>query len=169
MRLVGYAALWMEPGCERGLATTQGEWTGGGRAYRHAFRRGAFADTLRRHRDVTAVIDHDGARVLGRLGSGLELREDSIGMYFALDIPATRDGFDVLDAARRGRLQGVSPRFSCSGGEFFTAEKYGFQVIERVGRLEHISICLDHAPAWKQTRGYLCLVAAPVREPLRAW
>lgn len=69
--------------------------------------------------DVLAMLDHDAGKVLGRTRSGtLRLTEDSKGLAFSLDLPATQAGRDVEALAERGDLGGMSFGFSVpSGGE----------------------------------------------------
>lgn len=69
--------------------------------------------------DILALLDHDQSKVLGRTRTGtLELREDSKGLAFALDLPDTAAGRDVLALAARGDLGGMSFGFTVpKGGE----------------------------------------------------
>jgi HK97 family phage prohead protease len=68
---------------------------------------GAFRHSLAG--DVVALADHDATRVLARTKSKtLRLAEDSKGLLFDLDLPATSVGNDVLALAERGDLGGMS-------------------------------------------------------------
>jgi HK97 family phage prohead protease len=70
---------------------------------------GAFTETLASGRDVLALADHDTKAVLGRTRSGsLKLTEDSKGLHFELQLPATRAGDDLVALAQRGDLGGMS-------------------------------------------------------------
>lgn len=70
---------------------------------------GAFAGTLAKRGDVLALVDHDPSRLLARTGSGtLRLTEDTRGLAFALDIPDTQLGRDILTLAERRDLGGMS-------------------------------------------------------------
>jgi HK97 family phage prohead protease len=72
---------------------------------------GAFAASLRN--DILALVDHDPGRLLARTKSGsLRLSEDSKGLQFDLDVPATTVGNDVLALAERGDLGGMSFGFT---------------------------------------------------------
>jgi HK97 family phage prohead protease len=74
---------------------------------------GAFAATLRANPDILALVDHDAGKVLGRTRSGtLRLSEDAKGLAFALDLPETQTGRDVLALAERGDLGGMSFGFT---------------------------------------------------------
>ena len=78
---------------------------------------GAFRSAL--SGDILALLDHDAGKVLGRTRTGtLELREDGKGLAFALDLPDTAAGRDVLALAARGDLGGMSFGFLVpDGGE----------------------------------------------------
>lgn len=77
--------------------------------FRETIRPGAFAASLAGGRDVLALVDHDPGRVLARTRSGtLRLAEDAKGLAFALDVPDTSAGRDVLALAERGDLGGMS-------------------------------------------------------------
>jgi HK97 family phage prohead protease len=68
---------------------------------------GAFRDSL--GKDVVALVDHDATRMLARTKSKtLRLSEDSRGLLFDLDVPATTVGNDVLALAERNDLGGMS-------------------------------------------------------------
>ena len=86
-------------------------------AFRERICVGAFRDALQG--DVLALLDHDAGKVLGRTRTGtLELREDGKGLAFALDVPDTAAGRDVLALAARGDLGGMSFGFLVpDGGE----------------------------------------------------
>src|SRR5262245_44296096 len=109
---------------------------------------GAFAASLRSGGDVLALVDHDQTKVLARTRSGsLRLSEDSKGLAFSLDAPATTAGEDVLALAQRGDLGGMSFAFTVpDGGETW-----------RGTRRELRSICLHEIsivsawPAYPET------------------
>lgn len=84
---------------------------------------GAFTDAL--GSDVLALLDHDTSKVLGRTRSGtLRLTQDSRGLAFALDVPDTQAGRDVLALAERGDLGGMSFGFNVpKGGESWAGER----------------------------------------------
>jgi len=102
-RLEGYAATF---GSEADLGT-----------FRETIAPGAFRSALAG--DVLALLDHDRGKVLGRTRTGtLRLSEDSRGLAFALDLPDTQAGRDVLALAERGDLGGMSFGFTVpEGGE----------------------------------------------------
>lgn len=86
-------------------------------AFRERIAPGAFRNAL--GGDVLALLDHDAGKVLGRTRTGtLELREDDKGLAFAIDVPDTAAGRDVLALAARGDLGGMSFGFLVpEGGE----------------------------------------------------
>lgn len=65
---------------------------------------GTFARALERNRNVPMLLNHDPGRVLATPGSGLELREDAVGLYARAVVTDP----EVVDEARRGRLRGWS-------------------------------------------------------------
>ena len=92
-RLEGYAATF-------NVETRIGDFT-------ESIAPGAFRNSLAG--DVVALADHDQTRVLARTKSKtLRLSEDSRGLLFDLDVPATSVGNDVLALAERGDLGGMS-------------------------------------------------------------
>src|SRR3546814_1777789 len=85
--------------------------------FTETIKRGAFAASLASDRDIIAMADHDPARVLGRTKSGsLTLREDETGLAFALDMPDTQTGRDLIALAERGDLGGCSFGFVVNAG-----------------------------------------------------
>ena len=86
-------------------------------SFSETIKRGAFTRTLADNRDILALADHDPSRVLGRTRSGtLELREDDTGLAFALQMPDTQAGRDLVALAERGDLGGCSFGFSVADG-----------------------------------------------------
>jgi HK97 family phage prohead protease len=103
-KLAGYAALF----------NTE---TDIGGKFRERIAPGAFVGSL--DKDVLALVDHDTSRILARTRSKtLRLEEDTRGLHFDLDLPATGAGNDILELARRGDLGGMSFGFRVpKGGE----------------------------------------------------
>lgn len=70
--------------------------------FREVIRPGAFTTTLK-DADVRALFNHDPNFVLGRNKSGtLRLREDTRGLRYDFDPPATAAAKDVVELIRRG-------------------------------------------------------------------
>lgn len=107
---------------------------------------GAFANSL--SRDVVALMDHDVSRVLARTRSKtLRLSENSRGLFFDLDLPATSYGRDVLELCERGDLGGCSFGFKVpQGGDKWEGKTRTLTNVE----LHEISI-VSAWPAYPQT------------------
>lgn len=76
---------------------------------------GAFASTISDGHDILALSDHRDNALLGRTRSGtLRLNETASGLEYALDLPATTLGNDLLALAQRDDLGGVSIGFSAA-------------------------------------------------------
>ena len=90
--------------------------------FTESIRAGAFASTLRSAGDILALVDHDAGKLLARTKSGtLRLAEDGQGLAFALDVPDTQTGRDILALAERGDLGGASFGFTVpKGGDAWT-------------------------------------------------
>lgn len=107
---------------------------------------GAFAASLSERPDILALLDHDPGKVLARTRSGtLRLAEDTRGLAFDLDVPATSVGSDVLALAERGDLGGASFAFTIKS-EQWDGERRTLQSVE----LHEISI-VSAWPAYEGT------------------
>lgn len=74
---------------------------------------GAFANSLaNKERDVFMLVDHDWTRVVGKTGSNLEVREDSKGLFFSVEVPNTTDGNNLLENVKLGLITGCSFGFN---------------------------------------------------------
>ena len=98
--------------------------------------------------DVLALLDHDTGKVLGRTRSGtLRLSEDSRGLAFALDVPDTQSGRDILALAERGDLGGMSIGFSIpKDGERWSGNRRSLTTVS----LKEISV-VSAWPAYPDT------------------
>lgn len=82
-----------------------------GDMFRERIAQGAFKNALAKC-DVVARRNHNPDTLLGRTSSGtLRLWEDEVGLAFELDLPATRDGDDVLVLVKRTDIRGMSFAF----------------------------------------------------------
>lgn len=110
-RLEGYAATF---GAEARI-----------RDYVETIAPGAFRESLAERGDILALVDHDPGRVLGRTRSGtLKLAEDTRGLHFEVDLPATSAANDVLALADRGDLGGMSFAFTTrDGGDHWNGDR----------------------------------------------
>tara|TARA_R110002072_G_scaffold138109_5_gene281206 strand:+ start:34756 stop:35298 length:543 start_codon:yes stop_codon:yes gene_type:complete len=115
-------------------------------AFRERISVGAFRNAL--SGDILALLDHDPGKVLGRTRTGtLELREDDKGLAFALDVPDTAAGRDVLALAARGDLGGMSFGFLVpEGGEEWDGDTRTLRSID----LREISV-VSAWPAYEGT------------------
>jgi HK97 family phage prohead protease len=95
--LSGYAAVFNRP--SRPLLDNRG------RPFVEFVNRGAFAESLSRG-GIWALWNHDGGEVLGKFPETLSLSEDSIGLRFSMELPATSRGNDVVELISRGILDG---------------------------------------------------------------
>jgi hypothetical protein len=133
-RLVGYAATFGTP------TDIDGRFT-------ETIARGAFRDTLGKHEDVLALVDHDASKLLGRTASGtLRLNEDPRGLAFEVDVPPTTLGNDVLAMAERGDLGGMSFGFRT------LADHWTDQRTRELRSVQLVEVSVVHAfPAYQGT------------------
>ncbi len=105
--LVGYAIRFDAPSAPLGTPP-----------FIEVVRREALA-RLHERRDVKALVAHDPSRVVGSSKAGtLALAVDASGLRFRLDPPDSPIGHDLVEAVRRGDLDGVSIGFVVrAGGE----------------------------------------------------
>lgn len=133
-RLEGYAATFGTP------ATIAN--------YTETIRAGAFKASLARPGlDVLALVDHDPSCLLARTLSGtLRLTEDARGLAFALDVPDTTLGRDVLTLAERKDLGGMSFGFRV------TSEVWAKETQRELVAVDLVEISVVHAfPAYAST------------------
>jgi uncharacterized protein len=99
-RLEGYAAVFNSPSQDLG-------------GFIEVIRPGAFARALKSNPDVLALLDHDTRHILGRTKAGtLRVSEDTKGLRFAIDVPQTTIGNDLLVSVGRGDISGASFAFT---------------------------------------------------------
>jgi len=108
----GYAVKWDK------RSVKMGYW----KRFQEVFKRGAFTDTLKND-NQKALWSHDTSQVLGSTKNNtLRLSEDSIGLRFELDLPATQLGNDAYELVKRGDVDGVSFGFSMQGESWDEAD-----------------------------------------------
>lgn len=99
MRISGYAAVFGAQSLNLG-------------GFREVIAPGAFRESIRND-DVVLLHGHDSTQPLARVSSGnLELREDSIGLYFEADLPDTTGGKDLHRLVSDRILKNMSFGFS---------------------------------------------------------
>lgn len=80
-------------------------------------RAGAFAKSLTGGEPIRALYEHDNHKLLGSTRSGtLKLSEDSKGLRFELELPATTYAQDLGVLVERGDIAGCSFGFICPTG-----------------------------------------------------
>jgi uncharacterized protein len=80
--------------------------------FRERIASGAFKRILATNPDVVCLFNHSDSAVLGRTTAGtLRLSEDSRGLKFECDLPATSAGRDTYESVQRGDLNGCSFAF----------------------------------------------------------
>lgn len=132
-RLEGYAAVF-------GAEARIGQFT-------ETIAPGAFSASLAAGRDVLALVDHDAGRLLARTASGtLRLTEDARGLAFALDVPDTTLGRDILAMAERGDLGGASFGFRVKDEAWPARDRRELRAVELI----EVSVVLAF-PAYGQT------------------
>lgn len=105
---------------------------------------GAFADAIGVS-DVRALFNHDPSLILARTASNtLRIQEDSIGLRYEFDLPATTVGNDLLISLRRGDVNQSSFAFSVKE-QAWNSEKLDngdvryTRIIKKVERLYDVS------------------------------
>jgi hypothetical protein len=72
----------------------------------------AVTRTLKDQVDLRALVDHDSARILGRISAGtLRAESDANGLLVEIDPPDTTSGQDIVESIRRRDVTGMSFSF----------------------------------------------------------
>ncbi|KKW67034.1 hypothetical protein AAV94_12695 [Lampropedia cohaerens] len=111
---------------------------------------GAFDASLRSKVNVRALYDHQGPAILGTTKSQtLRLWSDAKGLAFAMDIPNTTVGNDVLELVKRGDVSGCSFGFIVpAGGD---AWRNGDKPIRELRSVNLLEVTLTSNPAYQAT------------------
>ena len=113
----------------------------GGMPFREVVKQGTFAKALKNGNTVQLMLNHE--RVICDTDSGLELREDNIGLF----AKAVISDKEVISAAKNGKLTGWSFGFKCKKDSWNdTGEIRTLEEIE----LDEVSI-LTKMPAYTAT------------------
>ena len=113
----------------------------GGMPFREVVKQGTFAKALKNGNTVNLMLNHE--RVICDTNSGLELREDNIGLF----AKAVISDKEVISAAKNGKLTGWSFGFKCKKDSWNdTGEIRTLEDIE----LDEVSI-LTKTPAYTAT------------------
>jgi HK97 family phage prohead protease len=92
--------------------------------------------------DVRALVDHDPAKIIGRVKAGtLILEKRSDGLHVRITPPDTTAGRDILESVRRGDIDGMSFTFGVirPGGERFEQRQAGLVRIISDMRIVEVS------------------------------
>lgn len=80
--------------------------------FREQIAPGAVDRTLNEHIDLRALVDHDSAKILGRISAGtLRVEKDAHGLRVEIDPPETSIGQDIVESIRRRDVTGMSFSF----------------------------------------------------------
>jgi HK97 family phage prohead protease len=133
--LSGYAAVFDE-----GTLIT---WEGG--RFEERIAPGAFRFAVETAPGNTLFVrDHDPSLIIGRVGAGTTIAEDSKGLAFVATMPETTLATDTATLVRDKILKGMSFAFTVGkDGEELYEEKGGtpVRVITKVGALFDICVC----------------------------
>lgn len=105
--------------------------------------------TLREQLDVRALVDHESAKVLGRMRSGtLSLRKTADGLASRIEPPDTTYAVDLMKSLRRGDVSGMSFGFMALDDEWHLED--GLPIREVIDmRIREISVVTF--PAYEAT------------------
>jgi HK97 family phage prohead protease len=86
--------------------------SGGFGSFREKIDPAAMDRTLREGIDLRALVDHDSAKILGRMSAGtLRIEKDSQGLRVEIDPPETSTGHDIVASIQRRDVTGMSFAF----------------------------------------------------------
>jgi len=129
--LEGYAALFNVP------TTIYGD---GPQPFTESIAPGAFSAVLSdRKQETTFVRDHDTARIVGRHGKNLQLKEDKFGLFFRLELPETELANETFELVKNGIVTGMSFAFWLDTEEWEVPPE-GLLDSAKRGRLPHRTI-----------------------------
>lgn len=139
-----------QPAALRGHAAVFDDWTQIGEAFRERIAPGAFRQALADHPDVLLLWGHDSNAPLARTGAGLDVHEDSRGLAFRAELPATTLAADVAELVARGVVRGCSFAFTVAEDRW---NKAGDGTPERtILRFERVfELTITSVPAYEST------------------
>jgi HK97 family phage prohead protease len=135
----------------RGLAIPFGSLSEDLGGFRELFEPSAVDRTLAEGIDVRALVDHDAAKIIGRVKAGtLTLRKAADGLHVAINVPDTTVGRDVLTLVSRGDVSGMSIGFRVMpGGDRF--ERRDGQLVRVVSDTQILEASIVTFPAYAAT------------------
>jgi HK97 family phage prohead protease len=155
-RLEGYAAVFNSPSQDLG-------------GFVEVIRPGAFTRALSENPDVLALFDHDARHVLGRTTAGtLALTEDAKGLRFAIDMPPTQTGKDLLVSVGRGDIKGASFAFVARRDNWISGNA---GMLRELTEVDLLDVTVTANPAYADTsvaRRALEMAGTPWRRLLAA-
>ena len=137
-----YCELRSEGRLLTGTAIRYGDTANIANVFQERIMAGAFGDLG--SVDILLNVQHDRTRPLARTGAGLRLLDDARELNIVADIPATRDGDDVLTMVRGRILRGLSIEFKPVQQKFID----GVRVIDRAVLR---GIAVVDSPAYKKS------------------
>jgi HK97 family phage prohead protease len=117
--------------------------------FRERLAPGAFDDSLAAERDVYASVDHDMAKLLGRMTAGtLELSPDNRGIGVRVPIGDYTYAKDVETAIRRGDMRGMSFIFDVLDDKWESRDGVPHRTVTKADLYE---VAFVFFPAYEQT------------------
>lgn len=134
-----------------GYAAVYGAWSSDLGGFVERVAPGAFDASLATAEHVTALWEHEGRHVLGRVGSGtLRLASDAIGLSFEVDLPDTTAGRDLAVLVGRRDVAGASFAFRVRDG----GERWSFdqgQARRTLSNVDLREVTITALPAYPDT------------------
>lgn len=84
---------------------------------------GGFTEVIRRDSvayadEVTATVNHDDERLIGRLGVNMQLENREDGLYYIIDLPDTTEARDLYELSKKGLATSNSFEFIADAEEY---------------------------------------------------
>lgn len=109
----------------------------------------AMRRTLEEGIDLRAFVDHDAARIIGRLSAGtLRAKPDARGLAVEIDAPNTSHGRDIVESIRRRDVSGMSFAFRTLADDW---AKRGGEIIRTVLDMRVSEVSVVSQPAYPDT------------------
>lgn len=123
--------------------------------------------TLREGIDVRALLDHDSAKIMGRVKAGtLSLRKESNGLLARIDPPATSYAKDILESIARGDVSGMSFGFRVLDDEWHMEDG---DPVREVIDMEIREVSIVSFPAYESTDVEVALRSLDAFKQTAAW
>lgn len=99
--------------------------------------------------NVFALYNHDWNTPLAKVGKGLTLSQDEVGLRFDLDLPNTSAGRDIQELVRTGIIEGMSFGFTIAEDDWEQRDGLPLRTINRIDQL--LEITVTPIPAYPTT------------------